>query len=282
MPIFPPIEPIDYLIIGHITQDVTPDGYKPGGTVSFSGLTAKALGLRVGIVTSCSHGRDFSFLVDIPVISIDSEFDTTFENVNTPTGRIQYCYHTATTLNYSMIPDLWKSTPIVHLAPIANEIDPTIVRSLTDSLIVTTPQGFLRSWDSTGRVSFEDWPEMRFVLNKCSAAVLSIEDVQGNEDRIDEMASAISLLVVTEGAQGARVYWNGDVRRFTPPKMVEIEPTGAGDIFAAAFFHRYHQTRDPWEAGRFATHLAAFSVSRVGIESIPTASEIQSCLMEVL
>ena len=276
------LDPIDYLIIGHITQDITPEGLKPGGTVSFSGLTAKALGLKVGVITSCTANRDFSFLGDIPVINIVSDVDTTFENVNTPSGRIQYCYHKATTLEYSMIPAAWRSTSIVHLAPIAKEIDPNIVMSLTDSMIMTTPQGFLRTWDENGRVSLDEWPEVRYVLNKCSAAVLSIEDVQGNEDRIDEMATAISLLVVTEGAQGARVYWNGDVRRFLPLKMVEVEPTGAGDIFAAAFFYRYYQTRDPWEAGRFATHLAAFSVTRVSMESIPTQAEIKSCLVDVL
>jgi sugar/nucleoside kinase (ribokinase family) len=64
--------------------------------------------------------------------------------------------------------------------------------------------------------------------------------------------------------------------------MEEVDPTGAGDIFAAAFFFRLHATRDPWEAARFATNLAALSVARVGLEGIPTAEEVQSCLIEII
>jgi sugar/nucleoside kinase (ribokinase family) len=62
----------------------------------------------------------------------------------------------------------------------------------------------------------------------------------------------------------------------------EVDATGAGDIFAAAFFIRLFNTRDPWEAARFATALAAYSVTRVGLNGIPTKNEIESCLMEVL
>jgi sugar/nucleoside kinase (ribokinase family) len=61
-----------------------------------------------------------------------------------------------------------------------------------------------------------------------------------------------------------------------------VDATGAGDIFAAAFFARLHQTRDPWEAARFATNLASHSVTRVGLSGIPTREEVEGCLMEVL
>ena len=47
-----PLEPINYLIIGHLTYDLTPSGPRIGGTAAYAGLTAHALGLRVGIVTS--------------------------------------------------------------------------------------------------------------------------------------------------------------------------------------------------------------------------------------
>jgi sugar/nucleoside kinase (ribokinase family) len=78
------------------------------------------------------------------------------------------------------------------------------------------------------------------------------------------------------------LYWHGDRRRFRAPKMDEVDSTGAGDIYAAAFFTRMYTTRDPWEAARFATQFASYSVTRLGLESIPTQSEIQACLMEVL
>ena len=48
-------EPINYLLIGHVTADLQADqSISLGGTASFSGLTAASLGHNVGLVTSCS------------------------------------------------------------------------------------------------------------------------------------------------------------------------------------------------------------------------------------
>jgi sugar/nucleoside kinase (ribokinase family) len=156
------------------------------------------------------------------------------------------------------------------------------VRAFPNSLVGLTPQGWMRTWDSEGRVSFTDWPEASFVLQHASAAVLSIEDIRGDESIVEEMASSIRVLAVTEGANGARLYWNGDLRRFRPPKMEEVDPTGAGDIFATAFFFRLSATRDPWEAARFATNLAAYSVLRSGLNGVPQPDEVQAVMTEVL
>jgi sugar/nucleoside kinase (ribokinase family) len=140
----------------------------------------------------------------------------------------------------------------------------------------------MRGWDESGHVFRTEWPESSFILQQASAAIIGIEDVLNDEIQIEEMASASRILVVTEGAAGARVYWNGDVRRFRSPKVAEVDPTGAGDIFAAAFFVRLYLTRDPWESARFANQIAANSVTKHGLDGIPTAEEIQEYMIEVL
>ncbi len=278
----PNISPVDYLVIGHLTKDITPNGNRLGGTAAYSALTARALGMRVGIVTSVGSDLDLSPLEGIQIAALPDEQSTTFENIQTPLGRVQYVYHTAPDLGFHLIPEAWRSTPIVHLGPIAQETDPGIIRGFPTAFIGVTPQGYLRAWNDQGRVYPCEWPEARFVLEQASAAVLSIEDVQGDESRIEEMASSIRILVVTEAAAGARLFWNGDVRRFTPPQETEVDPVGAGDIFATAFFSRLYSTRDPWEAARFATQLAAISVTRPGITGVPTPEEVQASLLEVL
>ena len=148
-------------------------------------------------------------------------------------------------------------------------------------MIGITPQGWLRSWNDEGHVSPTEWPEASFVLSKAGATVISYEDVGEDEARIEEFASYSPVLAVTEGANGARVYWNGDVRRFRAPQVDSVDTTGAGDIFAAAFFYRLFTTRDPWEATRFAVRLASLSVTRPGLEGIPTAEEVMETMMEV-
>jgi len=279
-----PLEPIDYLIIGHLTKDLTPGGPRLGGTASYASLTACALGLKVGILTACEDCLSAPELEreGIRVVGMRADTTTTFENIQTPTGRVQYLHSLAPSIDYSMVPEPWRSTPIVHLGPVAREVDPMLVRFFSSSFIGLTPQGWLRAWDERGQVRFSEWPEASFVLQNANAAVLSVEDVRSDEKIIEEMASASQVLVVTEGANGARIYWNGDVRVFRPQRMDEVDPTGAGDIFAAAFFFRLNATRDPWEAARFATRLASASVLRVGLNGIPTAEEVQAGLTEIL
>jgi sugar/nucleoside kinase (ribokinase family) len=276
------IEPIDYLMIGHITRDETPGGPRLGGTSTFSSLTAKSLGLRVGIVTSWGADLPLGLLSGIPIINLPAEHSTTFKNVTTPEGRIQTIFHVANSIDLNMIPEQWLNASIVHLGPVAQEVEPTLVRHLSNSLIGTTPQGWLRSWDQDGRVFPTEWPEASFVLSNVGAAVISSEDLGFDESRIEEMAIACRVLAVTESSNGVRLFWNGDVRRFRPPTVSEVDTTGAGDIFAAAFFYRLYTTRDPWEAARFAIQLASVSVTRPGLSGIPTQEEIQECLTEVL
>ncbi len=280
-----PFEKIDYLVIGHLTKDLTPEGDRLGGTAAFAALTARALGLRVGIVTSYEP-RDISTAPlpeDITRFIIPAKETTTFENIETDTGRQQILHQCAASIDLEQIPTVWRRTPIIHLAPVAQEVAPQLPENFSPSLLGLTPQGWLRGWDKPGSViSPSKWSEMEASLNHASAAVLSLEDVQGNEELIEEMSLASRVLVVTEGSEGARLYWNGDLRRFRAPGMDVVDTTGAGDIFAAVFFIRLHNTRDPWEAARFATHLAAYSVQRRGLESIPTTEEIQNCQMEVL
>jgi hypothetical protein len=275
-------DPVDYLIIGHLSCDLTPEGPRLGGTAAYSALTGRALGLRVGLVTAWAGEVPLDVLDGIQVRAAPAEHSTTFENVYTPEGRLQFLHHAAPDLTSGQIPETWRKAPIIHVGPIAGEGKTLADEDLGSSLLGLTPQGWLRTWDGDGRVRPCAWPEAPQALANAGAAVLSLEDVGGDEDQIEAMAAACRVLAVTEGPAGARLYWNGDLRRFRAPAMKEVDATGAGDIFAAAFFSRLHATRDPWTAARFATHLASFSVLRRGLDGIPTREEIQTCLVEVL
>jgi len=276
------LQPVDYLVVGHIAADITPTGVQLGGTVSYSGLTARALGLRVGIVTSSGEGAPLQALAGIPIVNVTTEYSTTFENIKTESGRKQILHHQAAPILLNHIPQVWRSAPIIHLAPIAGELDSSLAEQLSGSLIGVTPQGWMRAWDENGQVAACAWKNSDQILSHAGTVVLSVEDVNRDLELVEEMAHRTRLLCLTEGDTGAVLYWNGDRRRFRPPVMEEVDGTGAGDIFAAAFFVRLYQTRDPWEAARFATQLAARSVARIGLNGIPTSREIEECLVEVL
>jgi sugar/nucleoside kinase (ribokinase family) len=276
-------EPVDYHVIGHVTRDLTTGGaVRLGGTAAYSALTARALGLRVGIVTAAGQDISLEPLNDIPLISIASNASTTYENIYNENRRIQYLRSRASQIDLAQMPEIWREAAIIHLAPVANEFDPAPLKNISPKFLGITPQGWMRQWNSDGLVSTRKWTDAETTLAQANAVVISREDVNGDDELIEHMAGQTEILVVTEGAAGAVLYWHGDRRRFPAPAVKEVDATGAGDIFATAFFVRLWKTRDPWESTRFATLLASHSVERAGLKGIPTNLEIEQSRMIVI
>ena len=268
-----------YLSIGHICEDVTPTGKVLGGSVAFSALTARALGWDSAIVTKAKAELDLTSLSNIDVCRLCDKRTTTFENRYTPErGRTQILHETAGTLNAADIPKEWLGADIVHLAPIAREIDPKIISAFTRTFIGITPQGWMRQWDSRGIVSKCPLGETEEVLRRANATVLSIEDVEGDWNIIERWSKIVPVLAVTQGAKGATVFANGKSKQVAAEPAAEIDPTGAGDVFATTFFINLQRTGDPMQAAVVANRIAAFAVTRKGILGIPTDEEVRQIM----
>ena len=145
------MEPVDYLVIGHVAHDLTPTGPRLGGTVAYSALTARALGMRVGVVTAAGPETSLEPLRETHVISRPSSQSTTFENIYTKRGRIQYLRAQAKRIDFSLVPEAWRNASIIHLGPIANEMDSSLPEDFSPGLLGITPQGWMRTWDSGSR-----------------------------------------------------------------------------------------------------------------------------------
>lgn len=277
-----PTSQIDYLVIGHLTQDLVPGAAVLGGTAAYSAKTALSLGLNVAIITIGHFPDPIKELEGIQLMIHQSEVSSTFENINTPGGRIQYIHHVAPQITPEHIPDAWRNPKIVHLGPIANEVRPDLVNIFPNSFIGLTPQGWMRTWDDRKRIHSKHWDDASTMLPKADAAVLSVEDVENDESKIDEMIELSRTLVVTESYSGARVYHQGEFRYFHAPEKCQVDPTGAGDIFATCFFSLFHQYGDPWQAAEFATEIAASSVTRPGLLAPPSVDDITQVLLEMV
>ncbi|MFN2269792.1 MAG: PfkB family carbohydrate kinase [Anaerolineae bacterium] len=275
----------DYLAIGHVTCDLVNGTYAVGGTVSYAARTARALGCRVGIVTSASPDLDLNdTLGDIMVARIPAATTTTFENIYTPAGRRQILHATAERLVPDMVPQDWRTTSagtIVHLGPVAQECDPALADVFGDrpsgAFIGLTPQGWMRRRDQAGHVSRCHWDGAESLLARADAVVLSEEDIAGDEILVSRYAAQTRLLVLTQGAAGCTVYTEGQSRHFSAPAAREVDATGSGDIFAATFFVQLQRDLDPWAAARFANCVAAQSVARAGLDGTPTPEEAEHC-----
>jgi len=275
-------QPVDYLVVGHLACDLVATGTQTGGTVAYSALTARALGLKTAVVTAWAGELPDGLFNGIQVVCLPSPHSTTFENKYNETGRVQFLHQLADGIKFEAVPPAWRKSKIVHIGPIAQELEIGLSVDLHASFLGITPQGWMRKWDNQGLITHGEWKEADRLMPLAAAVVISQEDVDGNEDVIQHMAQACRVLAVTDGPAGSRCFWHNDQRRFNAPVLKEVDATGAGDIYATAFFYRLQTTRNPWEAARFATRLAAFSVRRPGLEAIPTPQEVKTCLVEVI
>lgn len=274
-------EPIEYLLIGHIAHDETPQGPKLGGTMSYAGSAANALGARVGIVTSA---RKYEVVLgslpqNIQVHLIEARESTVFVNTYVNAKRRQVLKHRAATLSLDDVPESWRRAPVVHLGPLDDEVDPALARAFPGSLVLATPQGWMRTWDAEGLVSAKPWANAEELLPILSATIFSEEDIHWDAALEARYAALASLLVVTRAAKGCTVYQRGQAPFDVPaPAVPVVDATGAGDVFAGVFMTLLHRTGDARRAAEVATEIATISVTRPGLEGIATPEEIRRIL----
>jgi len=270
-----------YLAIGHIALDVVGDTFVPGGTATYAAVTASRLGCSVRVFTSCDANGLFavSKLVPGDIAPVGSPTTTTFNNMYVDGSRQQYLLARADMLHPTLLPTEWRSSDIIHLAPIAQEVDEEFAISLPDGAILgATPQGWMREWTDGGLVHQIPWVPQPSLLAHLSALVLSEADVGQRTDLIEYYSTHCPLVVVTRGPAGCSLF-RGMERIDLPTRPAdEIDPTGAGDVFAAAFFIRLHETGDPLAAARFANVTASMSVEGIGTSAIPCRAAVEHWL----
>jgi sugar/nucleoside kinase (ribokinase family) len=268
----------DYLLIGHLTADLTPNGRLLGGTVSYAARVVDSFGLKAGMLTSAADNEPL--LAELkPYVSemvvLPASATSTFENIYEPSGRIQYIRGVASKITPADVPSAWLSAPLVHLAPLTDEVDPQIAHQFKDATVMLTLQGWLRRWDADGRVRFKPWFDAD-VLQDIDLVVFSEEDIAEAPELEAQFAGVVKHLFVTRAEQGGTYYHYGEALNYSTPQVELVHPTGAGDVFAASLLCGLHVTRgDMTAAIQIAAYLAASSVTRVGLDSAPSPDEVK-------
>src|SRR6266542_7063765 len=98
----------DFLVVGHVVKDITPDGWRPGGSVAYATLQASRLGLATAAVTAC--GPEINPAEDLPWAEwaiAPSNSTTTFANVYEDGRRRQDVLAQAASISIADIPEPW-------------------------------------------------------------------------------------------------------------------------------------------------------------------------------
>ena len=279
---------VDYVAIGHVCLDLFKNRYMLGGSATYAALTASRLGQRVGVLTSADFepnildalvGRDHLLdpATDIRVTRVPSQHGTTtFVNVYEESGRRQEIRAVANVIRAEHVPPEWQAAPLVHLAPVALDVALDLVHQFPNALMGVTPQGWMRAWDEQGRVRAVPWEHANLVLDRADVVILSEEDL-ADRSVLRSYAQRAKVLVVTEARAGAYFFERGAgpyrSAAFRPAR--ESDPTGAGDVFAAAFFTHFRRTGDAQASADFANCVASFSLEKRAWRGIPTEKQVR-------
>ncbi len=156
---------------------------------------------------------------------------------------------------------------ILHIAPVAQEITlEKLVAEARSRFVLLTPQGLVRRWAGLGA-------QIEHFARDFPAAVSSMLDVvvvsETEAPYVSELLAAVprhgGLGVVTRGRRGCQVLTRDGSAEYTAdPVRVLVDPTGAGDCFAATLTTEMFRGRPVPEAVRLATAAASLCVSGQG------------------
>jgi sugar/nucleoside kinase (ribokinase family) len=240
------------------------------------------MGCHVGVVTSVGPGLDLAkALPGAQIANHLAAATTVFENIYQDGARTQFLHRRAEVLAADHIPLSWRTAPMVYLGTIDKEIDASVFHCFGDeSLICVMPQGFFRRWDDQGRISFAEWTPSEAMLRSINVLILSELDVPDPDQLVCKWGQSIETMVITRAERGATVYQRGSLCHYPARPTRQVDPTGAGDVFAAAFLLRTAETGDPCQAARFANVAASFSIEGPGVSGIPFRQQVEAYLNE--
>jgi sugar/nucleoside kinase (ribokinase family) len=126
-----------------------------------------------------------------------------------------------------------------------------------DRLVSLDGQGLVRA-RLVGPLRLDPGESLLQSLEGVTILKLAVEEAEallGGVTREQLARLDVPEVVVTFGARGALVWANGRLEHVTPPRVVEREPTGAGDTFAVGYLAARADGADPVAAAEAGAAL---------------------------
>ncbi len=277
-----------FLVIGNITKDelIT----KAGGRIAFGGasyaaLAAARLGWEAQIVT---RGNDeieaWAEGLRGEGIKVDVQPDeslTHFLNDYSSGGRRQWLLSHTGPIAYD---PSWEAD-VIHINPMFGEVGAEEVEGAKGrcGLLSLDAQGFVRGLRGS-RVIGRFWGERGKFLGHADLLKVGREEARLVSRMRDPWGICRELsgfgpriVELTLGERGSLIFDGDRFDGYEVPayRTREVDPTGAGDVYAAAFAIKYFESRDALEAGLFASAAASFAVEAFGTDGIAERARVE-------
>jgi sugar/nucleoside kinase (ribokinase family) len=263
------------LAVGHVTRDRLHEREVPGGSVTYASLAATALGWEAAVLTSA--GPEFDPDCDLPGVSVfrsvapaTTRFANRYERDGT---RRQVLSARSDDVDLAVLSDEWRGPDVLFLAPVAGEVPAGAASAFTADVVGAAAQGWLRTVDAEGKVSPAEWPNPAADLAGVHVLFLAEHDLPPGASA-ERFLEHVPIVALTRGWQGLTLITRQSVQQVPSLPREEVDPTGAGDVFAASFLLRYHETGDPLEAAAFGACAASCVVEGIGTSSLGDRAEI--------
>ena len=276
------------------TPSVKPTGRVLSGCSTNACLAFSKLGLNGFLVGNV--GDDFSARLKDDLNKRNVEFKLYHSE---QTGGFQLEYYDdqgnrhlsilgqAGDIQFEILPEL-KDASLVLLGPILGEVSKNFgyqIREHTSAPIFLDPQGTLRK-SRDGKIAHEitdDFKELASISKVVKANELETETVTGVAPRsnprkaveaLHKYGAEISILTLAEA--GSIIFDGKNFFEIPPYTTNAIDPTGAGDTYAAGFCYQY--LREPsnlLKAGCFGSSVASVMVENTGPDFPLTLDEAE-------
>jgi len=271
---------ITALSVGQVTHDRYDDRIVPGGCAFYAARTFAALGARTGLATGV--GQDFACdegLEGLDAMRAVGGRSTVFLNTYPDDGpRIQWIDEVAPDVSPSVLESQWSRADAVFLGPVFGELSLAEWTSAVSGRVVGLGlQGLLKQAgrphpEIEGRraVVAKPFDVDESSLAGIDAVFLSEEDIAvfGTATLLEDLKRAVRIVSVTRGDRGAVVYLrHGTIEVGVAPCDV-VDPTGAGDTYAAAFLFSLARGDALPDAARLATAAASIVCEAEGGASL--------------
>jgi sugar/nucleoside kinase (ribokinase family) len=159
---------------------------------------------------------------------------------------------------------------------VAGELRGAVATAFQADTVGALGQGWLRAVDEDGQVSPREWADPGTDLSGVHVLFLSENDLPEADAGARELLAKVPIVALTRGWRGATLFSREATFEVPGFPREEVDPTGAGDVFAAAFLLRYHEAGDLVEAASFAACAASCVVEGVGASSLGDRAEVES------
>ncbi|HYD39223.1 MAG TPA: PfkB family carbohydrate kinase [Anaeromyxobacter sp.] len=259
------------LVCGNVTLDRAPGGFTPGGPAYYAARAWSALGSAARVLTAAAADFPSTALAGVEALTVPSPATTRFHNQYGPDGaRVQRVEAAAAPLDPAVLPEAWRTPDVLHLVPVLDELDPAAFRAVVrPRLTGLCAQGLLRRVRPDGAVVQPPWDPAPALLAAVDVVIVGEDDLRGQGDLLARLARAVPIVAFTQGARGCELHERGRVHAVGVHPAREVDPTGAGDVFAAGFLFALAQGAPAADAARLGAAAASFVVEAPGGEGLP-------------